>query len=348
MVECVTDQTPHKKVREDEWVSYPFGLLIYYWVLYYYQIFDQPVFIPQKNGASPSLKKGRNIAFRQQFQDVIEFYKDKGGLSQFRYDLIHSSIPGPAQRKTILLLRKIQHTVKDMPMKHFGYSMYNEHYSLVNYNNHTIRTPSYFGLITEAGSFFIHPELHQLIEEVGSLIIGKDSIINGWADFTAKAAQRNEFTPSVSKEEVLSVLTKAVDIPRDITQVKSMLSSVETAEFECVWSGTSLKESFHIDHIIPYSLWQNNNLWNLIPVKSTINLSKSDRIPSPDLIHASAGRIKDVWKLYADRYERQFDQELFEGLGVQSEDDLDLAIHSLTQKSKYLIDKRGFQKFEIN
>jgi len=145
MVQGVSDQSPHKGKAENGWVSYPFGLLIYYWLLYYYPIFASKVFIPQKNGETPELRSG------------------------------------------------------------------------------TIKTASYYGLIKESGTYFILPELHELMNEIGTLIIGEDSIISGWAGFTSRAARRAEGVEPVSKEKILTVLTKAVDVPRDIAQVRNVL-----------------------------------------------------------------------------------------------------------------------------
>ncbi|MEX0770248.1 MAG: hypothetical protein WD035_05920 [Balneolaceae bacterium] len=180
MVQCVIDQSPHREKAKNGWISYPFGLLVYYWLLYYYPIFSNSVFIPQKNGETPELRSGTTIAFRREFNRVIEFYENKGAFPQFRFDLIQGKIPEEIQRDVILLLRKVQHTIKNMPMKHLGYYEFNEHYSLVTYDTTTIRMPSYYGLIREAGTYFILPELHQLMEDIGSLIIGEDSIIQGW------------------------------------------------------------------------------------------------------------------------------------------------------------------------
>lgn len=348
MVDCVIEQTAHRKQKHNGWFSYPFGILIYRWLLYYYPLFDHSLFIPQKNGETPELKKGRTIAFRREYNTVIESYRSNGGLAQFRYDLIHNNVDDDLKRNVILLLRKIQHTIKGMPMKHLGYSIFNEHYSLVDYNTSTIKTPSHFGLINEAGSFSIYPDLHQLIDEVGALLIGQDSIIQGWAEFTYQAAKRNSGTEPLRKEQILSVLTKAVDIPRDQAKVKSVLKTGVDKGFECIWTGKTLKNNFHIDHIIPYSLWQNNNLWNLVPVKSNINTRKNDRIPSPTLINNSANRIKTIWELYADTFGKQFNQEMFEGLGTYSEEGFNSAIDSLKRKSEYLIEKRGFRKFELS
>ena len=74
-------------------ISYPIGLLVYFWMFYYYPIFAHRVFIPQKHGEGPDLGAGRTIAFRREFNRVIDFYRDKGGLPQFRCNPIHQSLP---------------------------------------------------------------------------------------------------------------------------------------------------------------------------------------------------------------------------------------------------------------
>lgn len=346
MVQCVMEQHPHKKVRADGWVSYPFGLLIYFWLLYYYPIFASKIFIPQKNGETPDLQKGQTIAFRREFNTVIDFYRHKGDLPFFRYHLIHDKIPKEISKAVLKLIRKLQQTIKNMPMKHLGFYEFGHHYSLVKYETSKIKNPSYYDLIRDAGVFYIEPELHRIMDDVGTLIIGQDSIIDGWAEFTARASERAEGTKPVPKEKMLTILSRAVDIKRDTNQVKKVLSG-KHQDIECIWSGARLRRNFDIDHAIPYSLWQNNNLWNLVPVTSSINSKKSDKIPSPGLIEHSSDRIKHVWALYQNSYGEQFERELFEGLGAGLNNGMDDAIHALIQKSEYLIEKRGFQKFEL-
>ena len=118
--------------------------------------------------------------------------------------------------------------------------------------------------------------------------------------------------------------------------------------------------------MLPYSLWQNNNLWNLLPVSAPVNSRKRDRIPTPGLIDRSAGRIREVWRLYAGSYGNQFYRELYEGLAAgrgggagsageevagsgdaERGDEFDPAIGSLKQISAYLIDKRRFPGFDL-
>nr|WP_246481695.1 HNH endonuclease domain-containing protein [Natronogracilivirga saccharolytica] len=180
---------------------------------------------------------------------------------------------------------------------------------------------------------------------------------------------------------MIALLHQAVDIPRDVGQVRRLLKRERAGGLRCVWSGREIRGDLNIDHALPYSLWQNNNLWNLLPVSAPVNSRKRDRIPTPGLIDRSAGRIREVWGLYAGNYGSQFYRELFEGLAVgrggaaerargtrepggdvsgdfavreaegQSEigrgDELDPAIGSLKQISAYLIDKRGFPEFDL-
>ena len=41
---------------------------------------------------------------------------------------------------------------------------------------------------------------------------------------------------------------------------------------ECVWTGTVLRpDKFDVDHVIPFSLWHNNDLWNLVPASPAAN-----------------------------------------------------------------------------
>lgn len=61
-------------------------------------------------------------------------------------------------------MRKIQSTIRSMPMKHLGFSLFGEHYSMVRSTAGTIREPSYAGLIRDAGRFVMHPELHDVLD----------------------------------------------------------------------------------------------------------------------------------------------------------------------------------------
>ena len=64
----------------------------------------------------------------------------------------------------------------------------------------------------------------------------------------------------------------------------------------CVWSASRIRSSPHIDHCFPWARWRNNDLWNLLPARGNINLSKSDRLPSSGAMADARGRMREWWQ----------------------------------------------------
>lgn len=65
---------------------------------------------------------------------------------------------------------------------------------------------------------------------------------------------------------------------------------------KCVWSEKSLKQSYDIDHSMPFSRWPNNDLWNLLPTDCEINRNKSDRLPTEHKLKTAKERIQHWWQ----------------------------------------------------
>mgnify|MGYP002634735547 FL=1 len=65
----------------------------------------------------------------------------------------------------------------------------------------------------------------------------------------------------------------------------------------CVWSARHVREAnrLHIDHCFPWSRWFNNDLWNLLPARSDVNLAKGDKLPSALALSDAHRRILDWW-----------------------------------------------------
>ncbi len=64
----------------------------------------------------------------------------------------------------------------------------------------------------------------------------------------------------------------------------------------CIWSAARIKSSPHIDHCFPWSRWRNNDLWNLLPARGNVNLSKSDRLPTSHAMADARERMLDWWR----------------------------------------------------
>lgn len=64
----------------------------------------------------------------------------------------------------------------------------------------------------------------------------------------------------------------------------------------CVWSATRIRNAPQIDHCFPWARWRNNDLWNLLPTRGNVNLSKSDRLPSSSAMAEARDRMLDWWE----------------------------------------------------
>jgi hypothetical protein len=79
IIDIIQDNSPYISFSNDKAIV-PVGLLIEKWLIYYYPIFESKESIPQIHGKS-------KIAFYDEFQKVINYYKTNNGLSGFYNDL---------------------------------------------------------------------------------------------------------------------------------------------------------------------------------------------------------------------------------------------------------------------
>ncbi|MBY0236592.1 MAG: hypothetical protein K2W93_16550, partial [Burkholderiaceae bacterium] len=64
-----------------------------------------------------------------------------------------------------------------------------------------------------------------------------------------------------------------------------------------------------------FSLWGNNDLWNLMPVDFNVNGSKSDKLPTADLLRSRAPLIIEHWRLLREALPEPFDAQASQLLG---------------------------------
>jgi len=350
----VCQQFSHLREDAGDQVSFPLGLLVEKWLLYYYPIFAAPTFIPQKNGETPDQDAGRSVSFRRHFMPVIDYYRDRGGISVFYNDYARGTMPAEIQSAFQMLAKALRTTITGMPMKHLGYSQSGEHYSVFDYERgyRTSRSDlvDRASLIENAGRFYLSRDLCTIFEHFGGFISGEECLLKKWAEFTASADK----TGAVTEESMLTLLTRTPTTERAIADARNIYRSVfaEERSLVCVWSGRPIHtpDVMHIDHLLPFSVWKNNDLWNLLPALGTINVQKSDRIPDPSLLEARRDCIIGYWDLLHDHAPRPFEREIsvsLLGLEAPLSDWQDRAFDHLTEKCAYLIHARGYEAWAL-
>ena len=271
VIDIIQDNSPFINISKDR-VHFPTGLLIEKWMLYYYPILECSTNIPQINGVT-------NLAFGIQLMKIITAYNTLGGFSAFYNDLKNKGIPKNLQADFFALANKLKGTITAMPMKYIGRSISNDYYSIFQFESGSARRNTseidLEFLINTSGSFSIPFEYYEAFKILGSFISGQDSILFKWAEFSVNASDKK-----LSIEKVVNEVLKSPITEREIKASKKFYEDILAKEkfVECVWTGEKIT-SYNVDHVIPFSVWKNNDLWNLLPSRPKTNNQKRDKIP---------------------------------------------------------------------
>ncbi len=352
----ISDEYDHQLISiSDKEVVFPFGLIIEKWLFYYYPIIEAG--LPQRNGANPNDPKSQKIVFRSELENLIERYKEKGGYHAFVRDYRSARMIG-SDELFVNLIKKLKRTIADYPMKHLGYSHYKKHYQIVfphkDWNRLTHRLlkssiDSEF-LIRNMGQYSIDRNFYDIFQLIGGFINGTDAVVYQWAKFSAKAVDGLGVTVNQALQSILA----SPDVDRNVTHARRFFLEVaNTNSLNCIWSGKEVhKENLAIDHVIPFSLWGNNDLWNLLPTDSLINGKKGDKIPDPEFVYQCRESISESWLNLNEQFADSFGREMRVSLvGVKEQDSndgwVDTGLDALINKCEYLIDVKGFQSWSL-
>jgi hypothetical protein len=341
-IDIIQDNSPYIEIKKNV-VEIPLGLLIEKWMIYYYPILDSNVLIPQIYG------ENLKIAFQSKLLKIINYYNKFGGISAFYNDLRIKGISNEINGEFYELIKELKNNIVKNPMQYIGNSINKQGYSIYNYQNNSslkktaVQNTSW--LINSCGTFTIPLEYFEAFKVLGSFISGTDNILFKWAEFSVNASGKK-----LNSEKVISEILKNPITEREVSNSKKLYKSIlkENGEIICVWSGKKIN-SYDVDHVIPFSIWKNNDLWNLLPSQSLINNKKRDKIPSGALIKKQKDLIIHYWEIIQKSEEQRFLEEIQVTLignnpliNWQTS-----AFNQLLNTSKYLIETRGHEKWEL-
>jgi hypothetical protein len=339
-IDIIQDGSPFIKLVDDR-VHMPLGLMIEKWMVYYYPLLESNISIPQINSSS-------NLAFEPPLRGLIAFYENQNSLSVFYNDLKRGTIPSEILPVFRQLVKSLKSTIVRMPMKYIGNSVYGMHNAV--YRKESNGEPGYESwfdrnsVIEKSGWFSIPVDYFEALRLIGNFVGGQDSILFKWAEFS-KGANR-----SLAIETALGRILESPITERDSLESRRLYREMlsRKGSVKCVWSGHNIND-YHVDHIIPFSIWKNNDLWNLLPSSGSINSQKSNKIPTPEMLRKCEGRILEYWKAIEVAQPKRFMQELKVSL-LGDYPAINWQYHALSQlqsRSAYLIENRGFEPWSI-
>ena len=345
-IEICEKSDQHRIAGSDPaWVTFPLGLLIEQWMRYYYPIYEQD--IPQQK--SEKNNKGKT-KFRQSFDPVIAHYRGKeGGYSKFVNDLSKGRFSADIRKAVFDLAKEICNKVTGMPMVHLGTSVNEKIFvhkkKLPKYDNNAQISRDY--LIDNFGTFSIRSDYYRAFVEVGPFITGDKSILFGWAQLT-----HDSMCTKKSFGDLLKIIASEPIKERDIQDSKTFFFQLQKEEgtLKSVWSGKTINhvDEKVFDHLIPFSVWKNNELWNILPALKTENQTKSDFIPHPELLDRQKELIVWYWNKMNEYDPDVFMKQIRYSLMGKDADTANWQEHaftSLRKKCEYLINVLGYQSW---
>mgnify|MGYP006266506289 FL=1 len=257
-------------------VALPWKLIADEWIAYYWPIVEADV------GAGPILQgqkiKGKSdFAFRRPLTDLAARFARAGGYAAFSRSRDAGRLTAESEKLYHDAVQKLKSAI-GQPVYYAG-------------NERTTK-----GLFEMKGKHVMLPgALWSELSVMGRWVI--DSIVLRWAEFTVGLRHQ---MPGLTREAVLGLLLREDEADRDVAVAQEIFEArrrqTSDGRIECVWSGHSVSK-FDVDHAIPFSLWGNNDLWNLLPASPKVNNAKRDRLPTRPLIERRRDAIVEAWEM---------------------------------------------------
>lgn len=329
---------------EDSNASIPLGLIIERWMFDYFPFVFKGI---RQQNSSGILNK----AIEEVYEAIFDLlHLNRSDPWEQAYKAMQSAFKNANQASVIanaflILAKEMAKTITKMPMQYIGREAYEifqpdgTEYGHIKLQN-TESCDTLF-LTKNFGYFSISETHYNIFRYLGQNLYGTSTIALKWKEKTdslnGKSHESMHIIDRLSSDDLA--------IERDTSDIRSILED----GMECVWSGKVLTpKTSDIDHVLPFSVWFNNDLWNLLPSDKKINNQKRDKIPSPKLIEKRSSIIIDYWNLYEAKWNTRFNNELNVSLlnSHQAVKSQEQALESLIQKASYLIYDRGFSSYE--
>lgn len=303
-----------------DFVVVPVERLALSWLRYYWE--------PLKLGIKQTTS--RDLAFAGQVRELIKKYPNPR-------DAFLDYESGNPKKELVAALKKIANTIDVGPVQHAGgasdpvfHRRTKVQFGAGDPAAWKQRWFSLGGIKVPAAMWRDIRLFHHWIEK---------SLVMEWVELTARSIDTSQRT-----SRLFEVFSNADYFDkRDTTSIRNLLKG---RKLRCIWTGKALKE-FHVDHVIPYSVWRNNDFWNLLPACAQVNTSKNLFLPRPETIRKNGEVILEYWGLYQEQFKDRFEQQAVRALGMgDSTFTLAGTLDRLSLISAQLHSSRGIKFFD--
>lgn len=278
LVRALADLAAHRpkiaRWLEGDLVAIPIKYIIGLWIEYYWPVvgYDAATRIMQGQSGAKN-----DMAFRPSLTALANRWSaQNGGYAAFRV----ACASGRLDAESGEILKDVRSKVRSaiqQPIRYAG-------------NDRTGK--KLFAYV--AGDALVPAALWRELALMSRWII--DSVVLRWAEFSMGFSQ----PAGVDVGTMIGLLLTGSDDRRDTNLARKAYGELQqTGTLSCVWTGKTLTE-FDVDHVIPWALWRNNDLWNLVPADPKVNNQKRDRIPSRNRIIDRKHALAEAWDILFD------------------------------------------------
>lgn len=338
-------------------VKLPLGLLIEKWFFYYLPFILSKTY--QQKSTNRIFDKPTEEAIIDFLNDYAKDYDSKDITTikeiyrEIRNDWNSNRIRD--DKKFFKIVKNIARIIVTNPMYYLGRTFFQKEYPIFNSQYRTFGHIKYqkdfsrIDLVTQFGYFEFKKDFYDVFRYLGSSLIGISTINNKWKEGTLQIKKNIDSSNKNFIDELLNI--ESIDA-RDTAFIRKKFKSKE--KLKCIWTGKSYSlNQIDIDHIIPYSIWGNNDLWNLLPANKKVNQQqKKAKIPNPELLEKCKENIFEYWNFYNQEetiFKSQMEISLTGNIKFLSDEELfERSYFQLINKCEYLISIRNFQAWIIN
>jgi hypothetical protein len=276
-------------------ISVPVHDIAERWIDYYWPLFeDCAFFIPQIRGERA--RGHLRIGFRRQLEELITAFNRSGGLDGFAIALRNDSLNSQQRELVKAAFNKLIPVIKEGPVTHAGRS--SQGGQLFSYEHDRRR-------------MIVSGDIWRELCLSGHWI--QDALILRWGELTAEISRK-----TVSPSEVIDRLLRTPIYERNVEDARRAYHNLDSKE--CVWTGRTLGRAFDVDHVLPFSLWHNNDLWNLLPSDPRVNRDKRDSLPTHNLLKRRREAIMSYWSVLHRSNPIRFEHEISRLAGTHGVD----------------------------
>ena len=289
----------YKSEGEKDYAFAPYGLVAFKWIVFYWPLIENNI----------KQISARKISFESELLALIFAYKSTNfinPIAQFQQDFTRGyDSSSPIRPLVEALIRKVVIAIKNGPVKHAGdegtFLSAREFYTKKGKSS----PYSLASCIESFGEIKFSTELLVEMQVFGSLM--SDAIALQWAH---ECVRLEKGSKKIS--EIIPHLFADIFVQRNQNEGRKIIERLLSInkQISCIYSGKKILKKFDVDHLLPYSIFYNNDLWNLVLSLPAVNRTKSDKILSIKSLNCSQSNLFEHWLQTREIASEQFCSEV--------------------------------------